>query len=149
VAGTAPWDPPAQNPYASPSLPAGAVKRVGRCDAYATEFDLEAEEYVPLPKGDVHKKKAIVQVPSHTAVTRCRPLHPVLCGLSGCMRAVTRRAHQQGLLTQLHARCAQHICAARTAYAAGCDAAHDHQQSLLPRLPTPYVRSESGISCRM
>ena len=40
----------------------GAVKRVGRCDAYATEFDLEAEEYVPLPKGDVHKKKEIVQV---------------------------------------------------------------------------------------
>jgi RuvB-like protein 1 (pontin 52) len=28
----------------------GSVKRVGRCDAYATEFDLEAEEYVPLPK---------------------------------------------------------------------------------------------------
>jgi len=39
----------------------GAVKRVGRCDAYATEFDLEAEEYVALPKGDVHKKKEIVQ----------------------------------------------------------------------------------------
>mmetsp|Transcript_16781 Transcript_16781/g.32104 ORF Transcript_16781/g.32104 Transcript_16781/m.32104 type:complete len:457 (+) Transcript_16781:216-1586(+) len=39
----------------------GAVKRVGRCDLYATEFDLEAEEYVPLPKGDVHKKKEIVQ----------------------------------------------------------------------------------------
>ncbi len=39
----------------------GAVKRVGRCDAYATEFDLEAEEYVPIPKGDVHKKKEIVQ----------------------------------------------------------------------------------------
>ena len=39
----------------------GSVKRVGRCDAYATEFDLEAEEYVPLPKGDVHKKKEIVQ----------------------------------------------------------------------------------------
>ena len=34
----------------------GAVKRVGRSDAYATEFDLEAEEYVPLPKGEVHKK---------------------------------------------------------------------------------------------
>ena len=33
---------------------------MGRCDAYATEFDLEAEEYVPLPKG-VHKKKEIVQ----------------------------------------------------------------------------------------
>ena len=41
---------------------AGSVKRVGRCDSYATEFDLEVEEYVPLPKGDVHKKKAIVQV---------------------------------------------------------------------------------------
>lgn len=65
----------------------GGVKRVGRSDAYATEFDLgergihiscicfslrlilfffnfnfiEAEEYVPLPKGEVHKKKEIVQ----------------------------------------------------------------------------------------
>merc|ERR1711967_75371 len=39
----------------------GAVKRVGRSDAYSTEFDLEAEEYVPVPKGDVHKKKDIVQ----------------------------------------------------------------------------------------
>ena len=28
----------------------GAAKRIGRSDAYATEFDLEAEEYVPLPK---------------------------------------------------------------------------------------------------
>lgn len=35
----------------------GAVKRIGRSDAYAAEYDLEAEEYVPLPKGDVHKKK--------------------------------------------------------------------------------------------
>ncbi len=39
----------------------GAVKRVGRSDCFATEFDLEAEEYVPLPKGEVHKKKEIVQ----------------------------------------------------------------------------------------
>ncbi|KAI4998419.1 hypothetical protein ZWY2020_053761 [Hordeum vulgare] len=39
----------------------GAVKRVGRCDAFATEYDLEAEEYVPIPKGEVHKKKEIVQ----------------------------------------------------------------------------------------
>ena len=35
--------------------------RVGRSDAYATEYDLEAEEYVPLPKGDVHKRKEIIQ----------------------------------------------------------------------------------------
>ncbi|KAL7747327.1 RuvB ATP-dependent DNA helicase pontin [Sorochytrium milnesiophthora] len=39
----------------------GSVKRVGRSDAFATEFDLEAEEYVPLPKGEVHKKKEIIQ----------------------------------------------------------------------------------------
>jgi RuvB-like protein 1 len=39
----------------------GAVKRVGRSDIYASEYDLEADEYVPLPKGDVHKKKEIVQ----------------------------------------------------------------------------------------
>lgn len=38
----------------------GNVKRVGRCDVYNSEFDLEAEEYVPMPKGDVHKKKEIV-----------------------------------------------------------------------------------------
>merc|ERR1711871_64422 len=39
----------------------GISKRVGRSDSYATEFDLEADEYVPVPKGDVHKKKEIVQ----------------------------------------------------------------------------------------
>jgi len=36
-------------------------QRVGRSDAYATEFDLEAEEYVPIPKGDAHKKKEVIQ----------------------------------------------------------------------------------------
>ena len=39
----------------------GMAKRVGRSDTFATEYDLEAEEYVPVPKGDVHKKKDIVQ----------------------------------------------------------------------------------------
>jgi len=39
----------------------GAVKRMGRSDTFATEFDLEAEEYVPLPKGDVHKRKEVIQ----------------------------------------------------------------------------------------
>merc|ERR1711988_1981177 len=39
----------------------GVSRRVGRSDAYATEYDLEADEYVPVPKGDVHKKKEIVQ----------------------------------------------------------------------------------------
>jgi RuvB-like protein 1 len=49
----------------------GTVKRVGRCDSYATEFDLEAEEYVPLPKGDVHKKKEIVQARSLSSRSVC------------------------------------------------------------------------------
>lgn len=47
----------------------GAVKRVGRSDAFATEFDLEPEEYVPLPQGEVHKKKEIVQVCFHSATS--------------------------------------------------------------------------------
>jgi len=39
----------------------GGVRRMGRSDAYAAEFDLELDDYVPLPKGDVHKKKEVVQ----------------------------------------------------------------------------------------
>lgn len=39
----------------------GNVKRVGRSDNYACEYDLEADVYVPIPKGDVHKKKEIIQ----------------------------------------------------------------------------------------
>ncbi|ORM40192.1 RuvB-like protein 1 [Babesia sp. Xinjiang] len=39
----------------------GQVRRCGRCDNYATEFDLEVEEYVPLPKGEVYKHKQCVQ----------------------------------------------------------------------------------------
>lgn len=39
----------------------GAVKRVGRSDSFAGEFDLEAEDYVPIPKGDVHKRRQVVQ----------------------------------------------------------------------------------------
>lgn len=38
----------------------GAVKRVGRSDAFATEFDLEADEYVPVPKGDVQKHHVFI-----------------------------------------------------------------------------------------
>ncbi|GFE53384.1 DNA helicase [Babesia ovis] len=39
----------------------GQVRRCGRCDSYATEYDLEVEEYVPLPKGEVYKQKQCVQ----------------------------------------------------------------------------------------
>ena len=36
-------------------------QRQARCDTYAIEYDLETEEYVPLPIGNVHKKKEVVQ----------------------------------------------------------------------------------------
>lgn len=39
----------------------GSIMRQGRCDVYAAEYDLEAEEYVPLPKGDVRKTRKVVQ----------------------------------------------------------------------------------------
>lgn len=39
----------------------GTVKRLGRADTYKAEFDLEADEFVPLPKGEVHKKREIIQ----------------------------------------------------------------------------------------
>jgi RuvB-like protein 1 len=38
------------------------VKRVGRCDSFATGYDLEAEQYVLLPRGEVHKENKIVHV---------------------------------------------------------------------------------------
>lgn len=39
----------------------GTVKRLGRADSYKAEYDLEADEFVPLPKGEVHKKREVVQ----------------------------------------------------------------------------------------
>lgn len=39
----------------------GHVKRLGRCNAYAKEYDIEFDEYVSLPKGDVYKKKEVIQ----------------------------------------------------------------------------------------
>jgi hypothetical protein len=54
----------------------GAVKRVGRCDAYATEYDLEAEEYVPMPK--VSPKLA----PPLSLLLDWPPRGWIMCGLS-------------------------------------------------------------------
>lgn len=39
----------------------GMVHRVGRCDQRASDSDLEADKFVPMPKGDVHKRKEVVQ----------------------------------------------------------------------------------------
>lgn len=34
---------------------------MGRSDIFANEFDLDSDEFVPMPKGDVHKSKELVQ----------------------------------------------------------------------------------------
>lgn len=39
----------------------GSVKRVGRSDRFSTDVDLSSETFVPLPRGQVHKKREIVQ----------------------------------------------------------------------------------------
>lgn len=43
----------------------GAVRRVGRCDTYATEYDLEAEEYVPMPKVRLTASEYAIYMRSH------------------------------------------------------------------------------------
>ena len=36
-------------------------KREGRSNDHASEFDLETDDYCPVPNGDVHKKREITQ----------------------------------------------------------------------------------------
>lgn len=37
------------------------IKKIGRSDSYASEFDIESDKYVPLPKGDIFIKKEVIQ----------------------------------------------------------------------------------------
>lgn len=37
------------------------IKKIGRSDSYASEFDIESDKYVPLPKGDIFTKKEVLQ----------------------------------------------------------------------------------------
>ncbi len=39
----------------------GTVKRLGRSEEFFNQYDLEADTFVPVPKGNVHKKKEVVQ----------------------------------------------------------------------------------------
>ena len=39
----------------------GLVKRLGRADKFVTDSRLESDSFVPVPGGEVHKKKEIVQ----------------------------------------------------------------------------------------
>lgn len=68
-------------------------QRQGRSDSYATEFDLEAEEYVPLPKGDVHKKKEVIQdVTLHDLdIANARPQVMSLDKYTVCLKYVNCR----------------------------------------------------------
>ncbi|KAL7712599.1 RuvB-like helicase [Entamoeba marina] len=38
----------------------GSVKRVGRCDNYALDHDLESDTFVSLPAGAVHQKREVI-----------------------------------------------------------------------------------------
>ncbi|KAF9764922.1 RuvB-like protein 1 [Nosema granulosis] len=40
---------------------AGIIKKMGRGESHMNDYDLESEKYVPLPKGDIFRKKEIVQ----------------------------------------------------------------------------------------
>eukprot|EP01130_Rhizamoeba_saxonica_P008980 TRINITY_DN363_c0_g1_i1.p1 TRINITY_DN363_c0_g1~~TRINITY_DN363_c0_g1_i1.p1 ORF type:complete len:455 (+),score=118.19 TRINITY_DN363_c0_g1_i1:207-1571(+) len=68
----------------------GSVKRVGRSYQYIGESDLEADEYVPLPKGDAHKKKNVTQdVTLHDldqANARPKGGHNLLSAMGGIMK---------------------------------------------------------------
>lgn len=44
-------------------LPEG--QRIGRSSTYASSYDIEAETYVALPRGAVHKRKELVQDVTH------------------------------------------------------------------------------------
>jgi RuvB-like protein 1 len=39
----------------------GVIKRLGRSELHMNEFDLEADAYIPLPKGEVLRKKEVIQ----------------------------------------------------------------------------------------
>lgn len=39
----------------------GLVRRLGRSDRHASESQLESESFVPIPKGEVHRKREVVQ----------------------------------------------------------------------------------------
>lgn len=40
---------------------AGIIKKMGRGESHMNDYDLESEKYVPLPKGDIFRKKEVFQ----------------------------------------------------------------------------------------
>lgn len=37
------------------------VKKIGRSDMYASEFDIESNKYMPIPRGDIYTKREVLQ----------------------------------------------------------------------------------------
>lgn len=76
----------------------GNAKRVGKSDFFSNEFDLEKEIYVPVPKGDVHKKKEVLQsVTLHDLdVANAKPaggkdIMSIVAGLQGKKTEITEK----------------------------------------------------------
>ncbi|TBU16989.1 DNA helicase TIP49 [Ordospora colligata] len=42
-------------------MSSGIIKKLGRSEAHMNDFDLEADAYVPIPKGEVQKRKEVIQ----------------------------------------------------------------------------------------
>jgi hypothetical protein len=104
---------PPTHPYPNPQVGdviyieanSGAVKRVGRCDAYATEFDLEAEEYVPLPK----VRQITVEITVNIAANLCRTHSLLACGRCVlkrpmCAEGTAHASSGNGQATRCHGR---------------------------------------------
>lgn len=39
----------------------GVIRKIGRSDSYASEFDIGSDKYVPLPRGDVMSRREVLQ----------------------------------------------------------------------------------------
>ena len=89
----------------------GAVKRVGRCDAHATEYDLEAEEYVPLPKVRLSQELCASLPHGLCKVPWCDPRHErprrrvkILVSSNGMSHAMPEEQHISHSLCIMHAK---------------------------------------------
>ena len=95
------------------------MKRVGRCDAYATEFDLEAEEYVPLPKVSdfiflpVPMQPCVLRILCGIGKKQSSPALKVVVGLLAhlCQQIqCILQCRTALLLTYLTPTCGAHLC---------------------------------------
>lgn len=65
---------------------------MGRSDAYASAYDLEAENYVPLPKGEVHKRKDVMNLITLADIDDANSRPPDSKDLVGVMGSLIKRS---------------------------------------------------------